>query len=235
MVADEHAQNYFFQALGIALLISIISGILSCFLFNFSWITAPLFSLSFGGFLGILSNMFKYASRYSKELQGEYVVFLGISIILFFLISNFLITLLLYYKKFRKQENQDIINKFGFVIFNFFIVTTIYAFLFFLLFIAFGEEIKIFKNVWAIIGLLFFSGLVASSSIFIASALCIFDVITKKTNRFQISKFFGFYFIYNCILSHLENVFLERFAKKINFKRCCFYLRKQQLNSLNIS
>ncbi|PWV43617.1 MAG: hypothetical protein DF280_02540 ['Brassica napus' phytoplasma] len=61
---------------------------------------------------------------------------------IFILMSNFAITILLYYKKFKKQNNQQLINKFAFVVFNFFVsffnfFFIIIFFLYFMLFLFF--------------------------------------------------------------------------------------------------
>ncbi|WP_349401836.1 putative membrane protein [Candidatus Phytoplasma solani] len=179
---DVPDSNFFMQSLGFIFLITMISGVLSCFLFDLAWLTTPIFTLSLGSFLGIFSDTTRYFVPVTQgKPTNQNSIFIFMSVFIFFLMSNFFITILLYYKKFRKQKNQAIANKITFVGVNFCIVTITFLLLFsFIVAIVDPENIKIFKNVWVIIVLLIFSGIVATSSLVIASALCLLDVIIEK-------------------------------------------------------
>lgn len=174
-------------------IISIIAFVFVCFSSSITRLTAPVCLIALGIFLGMFMGYLYVCLNIShtfdltdKLLIHKHLCLTMLLSFIFILMSNFAITILLYYKKFKKQNNQQLINKFAFVVFNFFVITMFYVVLFYgvaFLWLASVSQLSQLSSLfdpYFMLVLLFVSLFISWASVYIAGALVVFDYIIEK-------------------------------------------------------
>ncbi|MEZ0180128.1 hypothetical protein ['Camptotheca acuminata' phytoplasma] len=176
---DKPADSPIIKAAVYSIIVMVITFLLSLFAFNINKMTAPLCLISASSFFGFIFS-------FLDSQRNMPILFVSMIVTLFFLLLNFAVTLFNFFKRFSKKEERAIINRFSFVIFNFFVVSTIYFSLFFIIgFIATRVPDSTLKmsqlfDPYLLLGLIILSSILSLSSVYVASSLVIMDYIIGK-------------------------------------------------------
>ncbi|GAK74128.1 MAG: hypothetical protein QS2022_2220 [Candidatus Phytoplasma asteris] len=211
----EIKKTIIFKYLYLTAIISIIAFVFACFSSSIARLTAPVCLIALGIFLGMFMGYLDVRLNIShtfdltdKLLIHKHLCLTMLLSFIFILMSNFAISILLYYKKFKKQNDQKLIHKFAFVVFNFFVITLFYVvFMYGITFIWLAlvgqlDKMKHLFNLYVLLALLITSLSISWTSVYIASSLFVFDYIIEKQVDHKYESGYGSFLVFISFMAY---------------------------------